>query len=821
MTILDPYVLPADVVIAPLAQLAAELREQIRHEDGDCAVTRPRLRTPSSVVDARTASLLESFRSPTTIVDAVIAFGAAEGVDPRELLDDAFSVLGGFVEEGVLVAADSELAQTIASTVEPGEAFARFEVVQAIHVIVDTEVYLANAADGSPVALKIARPGSAERLRAVLAHEAGVLASLDGRVNPRLLDQGTHEARPYLAASWCAGVDVYEAAADARRLGEHDGPLALFELAERLIAAYAHLHGQGVIHGDVHPRNVLVDGHGEIAIIDYGLAGRPATRGSPPVLGPRGGIDFFMEPEIAAARLARRVDPPLSFAGEQYSLGALLYLLLSGTHTHAFSLEHEEMLRQLLEQPPLPFARHDGADGHAAVERVLARTLEKDPARRYGSTEELLRAFRAATDDERERSGARSSARPAPGPAERLLEDVLARLAPDGELLAGGLAAPTASAMNGGAGFAYALLRIAAAREDEELLSLADLWSAKATFAIGSHDAFWSEQLEIVPETFGESSFYHYAAGVHGVAALVAHGRCDEQSRRSAVNGFVAAAREPGAHVDVAFGKAGQLLGCSLLLDALALDAESGLLRPLGDGLRDGLWQRLEAQPPLAEGTELRSLGAAHGWAGYLFALLRWSEVSSTPPPEGVGERLEQLAALGSPAGRGVCWPLEAGGTAADSPLAGSWCNGTAGYVHLWTLAHAMLGDERFAKLAQQAAWNAYESPPAGGGLCCGFAGRAYSLLCLYRHTGEARWLSRARLLADRAATSIQAATLRRDSLYKGDVGVALLAAELDAPERACMPLFASERWQTGLPRAVAARRPTVNPIRALVPLDE
>ena len=75
MTILDPFVLPADVIIAPVAP---ELRDRIGNQASDCAVTRPHLRTPSSVVDARTAALLQSFRSPTTIVDAVIAFGAIE-----------------------------------------------------------------------------------------------------------------------------------------------------------------------------------------------------------------------------------------------------------------------------------------------------------------------------------------------------------------------------------------------------------------------------------------------------------------------------------------------------------------------------------------------------------------------------------------------------------------------------------------------------------------------------------------------------------------------------------------------------------------------
>ena len=662
-------------------------------------------------------------------------------------------------------------------------------------MIVDTEVYLARATDGSAAALKIAGLGSEERLHKAFAHEATILASLDGRVNPRLLERGVDTGRPFLAMSWCTGVDIYEAAADARRLADHDGPSVLLELCERLIEAYAHLHAQGVIHGDVHPRNVFVDGDMTISIIDYGLSGKPFGAGTAHT-GWRGGIDFFLEPEIASARLAGRPDPALSFQGEQYSLGALLYLMLTGANTHAFSLEHEEMLRQLLEQPPLPFARH-GASDLPAVERTLARALDKDSAGRYRSSRDLLQAFRTAAARDRERIHARLATLAGPGPkqGERLLEDVLARLAIRGELLAGRLAPPIASIMNGGAGFAYALLRIAAVRNDGRLLSLADLWSTQAVLAIGSHDAFWNEELEIVPETFGEGSFYHHAAGVHGVEALVAHARCDELTQQSALNGFVAAAREPGEHVDVAFGRAGLLLGCSLMLEALASVLEVGPLRSLGDALRDGLWDRLEGQPPLPECTELRSLGAAHGWAGYLFAVLRWSEASSTPPPAGIEERLAQLAALGRPASRGMRWPLEARGATPDSPLGGSWCNGAAGYVHLWILAHRLLGDERFARLAQQAGWSAYESLAAGGDLCCGFAGRAYSLLRLYRHTGEAHWLARARLLADHAATSIQAAALRRDSLYKGDVGVALLTAELSTPEHACMPLFESEHW--------------------------
>jgi eukaryotic-like serine/threonine-protein kinase len=141
-------------------------------------------------------------------------------------------------------------------------------------------------------------------------------------------------------------------------------------------------------------------------------------------------------------------------------------------------------------------------------------------------------------------------------------------------------------------------------------------------------------------------------------------------------------------------------------------------------------------------------------------------------------------------------WPHEAGAQPLGGALEASWCNGAAGYVYLWTLAHRQIGDETYARLAEMAAWSAYEGHPAApGDLCCGFAGRAYSLVCLYRHSGERAWLARARRLSEYAAQSVRVESLRRDSLYKGEVGVALLTADLEAPEHACMPLFEAEGW--------------------------
>jgi serine/threonine-protein kinase len=114
----------------------------------------------------------------------------------------------------------------------------------------------------------------------------------------------------------------------------------------------------------------------------------------------------------------------------------------------------------------------------------------------------------------------------------------------------------------------------------------------------------------------------------------------------------------------------------------------------------------------------------------------------------------------------------------------------------LWTTAHTLLGDERYLELAAAAAWGAYGGHgTAPGDICCGLAGRAYSLAGLHRHTGNEQWLARARLLGDRAVERIRDHPLRRDSLYKGEVGVALLLEELSGSTSAGLPLYEPEGW--------------------------
>lgn len=795
--------LPEDVALAPVANLPSELGRRVSNDSGDFYVTRARTRSGSIIVDAQTAALLTHFRSPSTVVDAILAYCHANELDPMRTLVAAFAMLSELVAARVLVPAESILAQPIASSLSVGEFVGDVEILEAIHLLDDTEVYRGRSADGTAVALKIVGANIRRTTTATIHNEANVLSCLDGKVSPRLLAAGRLDGRSFIVTTWHSGVDLYRAVAEAHVLPEPERSDTLLKLAEHVLRSYAQLHSQGVLHGDVHPRNIVVDESDKITVLDFGLAVMPAAG----TMGLHGGIDLFLAPEIARANLASVEVPLASLASEQYSIGALLYFLFTGAHTHSFSLQQDAMLSQVVNEPPQPFSHHR-ADRFFCLEGCLNRALEKDPADRFSSLDEMLQSFLQASPRRQLVGATYSVSHSTDVQSQLVLDNVLSRLRVPERLYRDGLEAPTGSITYGAAGIAYFLLRIARSRDDETLLAAADQWLTRAASAISSDATFWNAERGIVPEVLGQSSLFHHACGIHCVQALIAHARGDDVAQQHALEAYAAACALCD-QLDVAFGRSGLLIGCAMLLDIAPQHLECDALLALGQRLLHGIWVQLDAYPPL-ERVSQATLGAAHGWCGYLFATMRWCEASGAAVPPRLVERLQQLAALGQPSGRGMLWPRKIQHTATTGILSASWCNGAAGYVHLWTTAYELLGsDFQFERLARMAAWHSYDgSSDAPGDLCCGLAGRAYALLRLHGSTGESVWLARARVMAERAAASPGLTSNRLNSLFHGDLGIALLVADLAAPEFACMPFFDSEHWSKRAPSLATGEAP-------------
>lgn len=800
MTITDPWVLPKGIIITPVEELADKLREQVEANDGDFAISRPQSRTPSRILDSQSAALLREFGTPRTIGQAVAYYSRTVGSDPERTLEDALPMLTQLISWRLLVPPDSQEAEEIQPSVQAGATLAGCEVLQCFQALEDSEVYQVKRANGQPAALKILRSSAPAESSRMFLREAAILRRLAGSVSPALLDEGVWEDRRYLLLQWCNGVDAGSAAAMLSQERSADAQRKLFDLCCNILRAYSRLHDQGVTHSDIHPRNLLVDDANNVTIVDFGLAWEEdANRqfGEPS----RGGVGFYFEPEYAEAIRQGRRPPSASLLGEQYAVAALLYSLLTGVNYVDFSLTRDEMMRQIEEDGPVPFDKR-GMVSWPEMESALGKALSKSPSARFNSVFEFADVFSAARMPE---GGWMQSTTTVDAAAlDRVLIRALDRVGYAGDIVHSGLSTtPKASLTYGAAGIAYALYRIACRHQDAALLSLSDVWCRRALSEPENPDAFYNSEIEITPEIVGQIAPYHTLSGIHAVHALVSHAMCDVASQAAALEGFMAASQKPCDNVDLALGRSGTLLVTALLLDTL----EEGDVLPraplmkFGEQTMQSVWQEIEQQPPIREGTVITYPGIAHGWAGILYAALCWHESSGSELPSGLEERLQQLMECAEPWHQGVRWPwvLPQGRKGAPASYMPGWCNGTAGHVFLWTAAHRRFHDDAYLRIAEKAAWNAWETSSSITNLCCGFAGQAYGLLNFYKHTGENVWLERARELASRAATwnseNYTAFKLAPESLYKGEMGVAVLAADLPAPQAACMPFFEPEGW--------------------------
>ena len=740
------------------------------------------------VVNAPAAELLDEFRSPISALDAVAAYARKRRADPRQTLNDALPLLRSFLLERLLVLADTGDADQIEPDLEI-DRIGTFSINGCVQVSNDTELYQGRSDDGVYGAIKLARPDSA-RGAFFVQRETDALEKARGAASPRILEQGLHQERPFVAMEWCRGVQAGVLAREHREDRSGRDGRKLLQLCVAILDAYDRLHHAGVIHGDVHPHNVLVDDSGKATVIDYELSrleGEPETTQAV-----RGGTGYYFEPEYAYANIADEPVPVPTQLGEQYSLAVLLYHLLTGAHYLDFSPYRTAVLQQVVDEEPRTFASV-GVRAWPEVEAILGRALSKKPPSRFRS----VAAFSRVLSDVKTTTKLPLQATDATL-RERFLERVVSRMGLDGPLIARGIEQPpTASVNYGAAGVAYGLYRIACASEDPVLLAAANVWLARAHESASTADGFRHRESQDHPAIPGPVSLYHSACGICVVEATLARAEGDGERLATAIASFASSSRQESPRLDLTLGEASVLLACAILSEVAINEASGDLIERGNESL-----ERLIDALPEADRATVSGLnwGIAHGWAGVLYSILRWCDVSGKDIPHEVESQLVEVAARATRWGRGMRWPWVDEGRPVSGPAyMPGWCNGSAGFVHLWLLAHQLLGDEEFFRLAEGAAWHAWEAPkPEAPDLCCGLSGRAYALLALYRHTDDVEWLGRGRSLADRA---VAAATSNpgeyRDSLYRGDLGVAVLGADLTRPDDAAMPLFESERWPT------------------------
>lgn len=222
-----------------------------------------------------------------------------------------------------------------------------------------------------------------------------------------ILDLGEQDGVLYLVMEWINGVPLNQLMKAARRSGGVHLPVAV----RIVMQACAGLHaahelrdrsGQlvGLVHRDVSPQNILVSYDGVAKVVDFGVAKATALGGGATAAGQIKGKVAYMAPEqIKGDAVDRRIDV--------FAMGIVLYALTTGKHPFRKDSE-AATLYNILEGGPIVPPRMIVPGYPAQLERVVQQALARDPAKRFPTANDLLRALdqalpssmRASTDED-------------------------------------------------------------------------------------------------------------------------------------------------------------------------------------------------------------------------------------------------------------------------------------------------------------------------------------------------------------------------------------------------------------------------------------
>jgi serine/threonine-protein kinase len=281
-----------------------------------------------------------------------------------------------------------------------GEILGRYRVVETIGRGGMATVYAGiHTVLRHRVAIKVLNPEHVanSRMELRVLNEARAIAAIRHPGIVELFDIGrTPDGRAYVVMELLAGESL------ATRL--EAGPLAIADavcFGRQIASALAAAHERGIVHRDLKPENVFlvpdpaVPGGERAKVLDFGIAKRTHTDTPMPEITATGvlvGTPQYMSPEQC------RGDEDLDGRADVYSLGVVLFQMLTGRCPFDDAPTNEQIMRHMYAQPPSP-ARVDG-DVPAAFVELIARCLAKEPTERIDSMAAVGEALARVAESE-------------------------------------------------------------------------------------------------------------------------------------------------------------------------------------------------------------------------------------------------------------------------------------------------------------------------------------------------------------------------------------------------------------------------------------
>ena len=280
---------------------------------------------------------------------------------------------------------DVSVIQSQAESMTPGRGpvlpkrIGRFEIVRQLGMGGFGAVYLARDPQlDRDVALKIPRPGTLDspKIKARFFLEAKAAARLQHPNIVSVFDAGEDQGHHYIASAYIRGKTLSDVIDDK----PCDSRTAA-EVVRKLADALQYAHSQGIIHRDIKPHNVMIDAKGEPHLMDFGLARLENSAAQLTQDGTIMGTPAYMSPEQASG-VSERMTP----ASDQYSLGIVLYEMLTGQVP--FTGPAQIVVFNVLTQPIAPPRTHVPTVSRD-LETICLKATAKEATARYASCAEL------------------------------------------------------------------------------------------------------------------------------------------------------------------------------------------------------------------------------------------------------------------------------------------------------------------------------------------------------------------------------------------------------------------------------------------------
>ncbi|MBI1749608.1 MAG: protein kinase [Acidobacteria bacterium] len=271
---------------------------------------------------------------------------------------------------------------------------------------------------GDLVALKVLRPEVAADAEGMarFKHELRVTRRITHKNVCRIHEFSRTEDSAFISMEMVEGESLRQILA---RFGSMT-PKKGVQIAQQICAGLREAHSQGIVHRDLKPENVMIDQAGNVKLMDFGIArsnlGLAATAAGVVV-----GTPAYMAPEQVQGRTA-------DARSDIYSLGLILYEIFTGTPAFRGKTPVEVVFKQLKETPPPPRQLEPTLPLH--IELAIVRCIEKDPADRFQSVDDLEAALAGKLEERPAAAGTIPTPTPAVPVSDRITADAIAPPAP-------------------------------------------------------------------------------------------------------------------------------------------------------------------------------------------------------------------------------------------------------------------------------------------------------------------------------------------------------------------------------------------------------